>query len=527
MTIHQDSDELLAAIPRVFEGIAVTVLDGAGAPLRSYGAAPSGAASARVDVPEGAVVAAMPAGATAVHGLIQALLDVLKERERLEGDMDSMNDRSMSLLEQVAMYGDTLPKLSGGGDDAEIAAMATEACRRAAGVRHVVYLSCLHGKDLCEVVAHCGEDPARAFEGAAVVETRGFLADVLAADGEPIVRTVGSSGRMGEPGSAESLAERDVIGVPVTYGAGDKRIVLGALVLVDKVGAAPGVGGVAGGEFGTWETEFAMSFAAMLGAVLGARKTAALGKELSMAQTIQRQVLPERAVVVPGFEIASSYEACGAVGGDYFEYARLADGRTLVAVADVSGHNLASGMLMVAARSTLRTLASVHSDAAALFSAMASLLHGDLQRTERFLTAAGVVLSPGSADVDHVSAGHTELMVYRAAGDRVERVPSDGTILGFLPDVRYEARRIALQRGDCLLLYTDGVTEAVDPAGDMFGEDRLAAVFSQLARNRSAQRIVDGIVSELDNYRGGGGTAADDVTAVVVRCLVDGAGEQP
>jgi sigma-B regulation protein RsbU (phosphoserine phosphatase) len=184
-------------------------------------------------------------------------------------------------------------------------------------------------------------------------------------------------------------------------------------------------------------------------------------------------------------------------------------------------------MLMVAARSTLRTLASVHGDAAALFSAMAALMHDDLQRTERFLTAAGVVLAPGNGGVDHVSAGHTELMVYRADGDRVERVPSDGTILGFLPDVRYESRRLRLRAGDCMLLYTDGITEAVDQAGAMFGEDRLAAVFAQLARNRSAQRIVDGIVAELDSYRGGAGAADDDVTAVVIRCLVDDAGGTP
>jgi len=152
VTIHQDSTELLAAIPRVFEGVAVTVLDGDGVARQSFGAAAdggSGSASVRIEVPAGAIVAAVPDGAPELVEMLQALLDVLKERERLEGDMESMNDRSMSLLEQVAMYGDTLPKLSGGADDEDIAQQAVAACRRAAGVRHVVYLSCQPGKDLC------------------------------------------------------------------------------------------------------------------------------------------------------------------------------------------------------------------------------------------------------------------------------------------------------------------------------------------------------------------------------------------
>lgn len=521
MTIHQDSTELLAAIPRALDGVAVTVFDGEGATEARYGDAVAAAASVRAEMPTGAVVATVPSACPDVQALVQALLGVVKERERLEADMESMNDRSMSLLEQVASYGDTLPRLSVGDSDAAIAAKAVAACQRAAGVRHVVYAEQVSGKESCEVVAHHGDLVAPGGGDLdAFLPVEGFLAKVLHGVGEPVTESI-ERGRLGEPGSIERLAANALVGVPVTYGAGDKRVTLGVLALVDR-----GRGGEARGEFGSWEIEFAVAFAAMLGAVLGARKTAAMGKELSMARTIQRQVLPDEPARVAGFDVAARYEACGAVGGDYFDYARLADGRTFVAVADVSGHNLASGMMMVAARSTLRALARVHADPAQLFSGLAAQMHDDLQRTERFLTAAGVALRAGAAAVDYVCAGHNDLMIYRAAGDRVERVASEGTILGFLPDFAYEARRIGLQPGDCMLLYTDGITEAVDADGEMFGEDRLAGVFAQLAQDRTAQRIVDGIAAELEAFRGGR-ASDDDVTAVVIRWTGAKGGEQP
>lgn len=512
MTIHQDSSELLAAIPRAIDGVAVTVFDLGGAPSAQFGDATASHASVRADLPDGAVVADLATGCPEVQALVQALLGVVKERERLEADMESMNDRSMSLLEQVAMYTETLPQLSGGESDAAIARQAVEACRRAAGVRHVVYFEYLQDKGGCVLAADYGDlvGPGRG-ELDPFLPAEGFLGDVLAG-GVPIVRPVPAGRRLGEPGSPERLAERIVLGVPVTYGSAEKRIPLGVLALIDRVAGSA----AARGDLGSWEIDFAVAFGAMLGAVLGARKTVALGKEMSTARTIQRQVLPERPATIAGYDVAARYEACGAVGGDYFEYAPLVDGRTLVAVADVSGHNLASGMVMVSARATLRTLASIHGCPARLFSDMARLMHDDLQRTERFLTAAAVALRPGDGAVEYVCAGHNDLMIYRAAGDRVERVPSDGTILGFLPDVVYDARALRLQPGDCLLLYTDGITEATDRAGQMFGEERLASVFAQLAPNRSAQRVVDGLAAELENWRGGAGND-DDVTAVVVR----------
>ena len=520
MTIHQGSTELLAAIPRVFDGVAVRVLGAGGDTDHEFGVSSPDCAELREQLPVGSVVVDVPNSAPELRELFASLLTAVADRERLESDMESMNSSSLRLMEQVSMFGETLPRLSAGGDDAEIAMLGVRACHRAAEVQHVLYLGFHPSKGSCEVVVHFRGDGLRQRSMPlppldAVLPVEGFLAEVLQAEGV-VLRDVPAGARLGETGTPEHLAQSQILGVPVTYGAGDKRVTLGALLLIDKVPTYGATGGDEGARLDNVEGQLAESFAAMLGAVLGARKTAELGKEISMAHTIQRQILPERPAVLAGFDIAARYFACGAVGGDYYDYVQLADGRTLVVIADVSGHNLASGMIMVGARSMLRTLASVHHEPKDVFDALAARMFEDLTRTERFLTAAAVALRGGSGAVDYVSAGHNDMLVYRAASDRVEAVASESTILGFLPAPDYPARTLVLAPGDCLLLYTDGITEAMDGTGEMFGDDRLAAVFAQLAPNRSAHRIIDGIVQELDTFRRGQ-VGTDDVTAVVIR----------
>lgn len=525
--LRPESTDLLAAVPDVFDGVVLRVLGADGAETARFGGVlPTPAAERRFDLPVGEIVASLPGADPAVLCLVEALLALVGQRERLESDMDSMNSSSLKLLEQVAMLTETLPRLSAGSDDADIASLGVRACQVAAGVQQVIYLGYQETKGVCEVLVHHAADDA-AIGGIAGHEleavqtaTEGLLADVLAVVDGVVLRSVPDGGRLGQPGSPEHLARRQILGVPVTYGAGDKRVLLGALLLLDKRATSYS----AENQLGSEEGQVAESFAAMLGAVLGARKTAALGKELSMAQAIQRQILPERAVVIDGFDVAADYEACGAVGGDYFDYVELADGRTLVVVADVSGHNLASGMMMVSARATLRTLASVRSEPEKVFEDLAATMYGDLMRTERFLTAAAVALRAGDRSVEYVSAGHNDLLVYRASTDRVDAIASESTILGFVPRPGYTSRRVALHPGDCLLLFTDGITEAMDAQGEMFGDERLAALLAQVAPGRTARGIVDAIMHELHAFRGTQ-VGSDDVTAVVIRC-VDGGGRR-
>jgi sigma-B regulation protein RsbU (phosphoserine phosphatase) len=166
-------------------------------------------------------------------------------------------------------------------------------------------------------------------------------------------------------------------------------------------------------------------------------------------------------------------------------------------------------------------MALVHEAPEQVFTRVGELMYQDLTRTERFLTAAAVALQPNGRTVDYVSAGHNDLMIYHAASDSVERLESEDVILGFLPKEQYSARQLLLEPGDCILLYTDGIPEATDQVGEMYGEDRLSQLFAQLAPNHSAQRILDGIMQELDVFRRGQ-TGTDDVTAVVIRCIDEG-----
>ncbi|MGK0155841.1 MAG: serine phosphatase RsbU (regulator of sigma subunit) [Neolewinella sp.] len=524
MTIHPDSNALLKAIPLVLEGVSVDVLDTDGVSSVSFGSKQANAQEVRIDVPSGALVASICAEDPSLE-LVRSLLTSIAERERLESDMESMNGSALRLLEQVSMMGEALPRLSAGGDDTEIAALGARACHRAASVQRVVYVAGDPQKDYCDVVVHDAGETGRGLVDTGIEldpmqPVTGLLQEILSADGV-LLRSVPEGEHLGEEGSVEFLAERQVLGVPVTYGSGEKRVILGALILIDRASSLADEDDSTEALLGNEEGQVADSFAAMLGAVLGARKVAELGKELAMAQTIQQQILPEGPVVLAGFDVAADYFACGAVGGDYYDYLQLSDGRTMVVVADVSGHNLASGMVMVGARAMLRTMALVHDQPEQVFSRVADLMYEDLTRTERFLTAAAVALQPNGRTVDYVSAGHNDLMVYRANSDSVERLESEDVILGFLPKPEYSARQLQLEPGDCILLYTDGIPEAVDQVGEMYGEDRLSQLFAQLAPNHTAQRILDGIMQELDVFRRGQ-MGTDDVTAVVIRCTDEG-----
>jgi sigma-B regulation protein RsbU (phosphoserine phosphatase) len=174
-------------------------------------------------------------------------------------------------------------------------------------------------------------------------------------------------------------------------------------------------------------------------------------------------------------------------------------------------------MVMVSARSTLRVLARSHRGAAAIFNAADADLLPDLTRTEQFITAAAAALRPDSHLVDVVNAGHLDTLWFHADRGEVERLPSTSTIFGFASGDRHRNRKVNMEPGDVLLLYTDGVVEAVNSEDEMFGDDRLCAVVMENASER-AQGILGAVFAAVEDFVNRH-RFQDDITAVVIKAL--------
>lgn len=468
------------------------------------------------------MVVVAPTARPEVLGFLHALFATLHDKAQVERDLESMVPSSLNLLEEVAMVGETMPKLSAGRSEEEIAELGLSAFVVAAHVERALYVRVDRARGVAEVLVHVlredrgGPTPVPVvvpYGGdGTVLEDDGLVWRAARCTGGALLETRVEHAGGWAAGSPEALAADQVLAAPVRYGDGESARTLGVVMVMDKRPSRYSSVTTMGSE----ECKLAEAMAAMLGSVLGARRVAELGKELELANAIQRQILPERSVEVPGFDVAGACLPSGAVGGDYYDYLAMADGRTLAVVADVSGHNLASGMLMVAARASLRVLAAEERSPQAIFDRLAAALFSDLTRTERFITAMGVALAPGSHSVEMVSAGHCDALVCRASG-AVEHVAGPGPIFGFVSGARHETRRIELQPGDTVLLYTDGITECCNPAGEMFGVDRLSAVVARSAAG-SADAVLAAILSAVQGFADPA-AGRDDVTAVVIRAV--------
>jgi len=453
---------------------------------------------------------------------LAALFAVLSEKSQLEHDMESMYASSLTLLEEVSMVGEVMSKLPTGENESAIVTMGLDALMVASSVHRAIYARFHPELGECEMLVHLVMDQATRKPVPAALPDEvwfdarsGLVGRAICGSGSAIMESVLADGRLGAMGSPEWYAQEEVIAAPVLSGDGEDAKVLGVVCIMDKRETA--YSSVT--RLGSQESKMVRTIYLMLGSVLGTRRAVELDKEMNMAMEIQRQILPECPANVAGYDLAGLCLASGFVGGDYFDYLPMNDGRTMAVVADVSGHNLASGMLMVGARATLRSLASMHEGVGEIFTSLGRTLFEDLHRTERFITAAGVALTGKGPGIDLVNAGHNDTMIYRHEREEVESIPSGGPILGFLDGIDYSEVQRELAFGDVLILYTDGITEATNSEGEMYEEARLAAALLASAQF-SAQGILDSILSDLARFADKC-DERDDVTLVVVRRVGD------
>jgi len=239
---------------------------------------------------------------------------------------------------------------------------------------------------------------------------------------------------------------------------------------------------------------------------------------LTLAMEVQQSLLPASPPVVPGFDIAGRSLYCDETGGDYFDFFdfRSEQGGTLgLAVGDVSGHGIASALLMTTARALLHAEASRPGSLAGVMTVINEQLTRDAVQG-RFMTLTFMLLDIESKAVRYVSAGHDPAMVYRPDRDDFEELCNDDIPLGIRPDWVYrEHQRASLQPGEILFMATDGVWDTRSEAGELFGKDRLRETVRNNA-TYTAEEIIDAVIATLDGFRGDE-PRRDDVTITGVK----------
>ncbi|NVN91637.1 MAG: SpoIIE family protein phosphatase [Desulfuromonadales bacterium] len=243
-----------------------------------------------------------------------------------------------------------------------------------------------------------------------------------------------------------------------------------------------------------------------------AREKQRLDEELVVANEIQSHLFPATIPSIEGYDLAAYNRPCTEIGGDYFDVIATGDSYGIV-IADVVGKGIGPAILMSNLQAMVRSLSNEAGNPAQLFKRINADLNGRIGDS-RFITCCYLVLSPEQGTIYYSNAGHNPPLLYRRFGD-IETFEASGIPLGIFAETEYDSSAINIDCGDVLLLYTDGVTECANKAGELFGEARLKTVLerSSLA---DAQGIREAVCSAMDDFRSGF-SHADDVTIVVVK----------
>jgi serine phosphatase RsbU (regulator of sigma subunit) len=236
-------------------------------------------------------------------------------------------------------------------------------------------------------------------------------------------------------------------------------------------------------------------------------------RDLTQAAEIQQRMLPAGAPKVTGTDLAGYNAACRTVGGDYYDFFAYPDGRVSLALGDVSGKGMPASLLMAELHARVQVLAEDPGD---LGGFMVRLNKATCAKcpSNRFITFFFCTLNPATGDLAFANAGHNPPIIVRASGE-AEMLEGGGPVLGIVAMAPYQQMKTHLDRGDMLVLYSDGVTEANNLNYDEFDEERFIEVL-KANRTRPAGEIVDAVTRALAEFTAGA-PQADDITLVVAK----------
>ncbi|MDO4570389.1 MAG: SpoIIE family protein phosphatase [Planctomycetia bacterium] len=209
-----------------------------------------------------------------------------------------------------------------------------------------------------------------------------------------------------------------------------------------------------------------------------ALEEASLRRELNVAHKVQQGLLPATKPAVENYEFFDFYQPARHLGGDYFDYVSLPDGRLAITLADVSGKGISASLLMAKLSAEARYLLAIHPNVTDAIHALNNTFC-DSRWEDRFVTLVTGVLNPKTHEIELVNAGHVPPIICHAEGGTqiLDKAPR-GFPIGVLPDSDYFLEKISLQPGETLFFFTDGATDGVNENGDMFGMDRILRCWS-------------------------------------------------
>lgn len=242
-----------------------------------------------------------------------------------------------------------------------------------------------------------------------------------------------------------------------------------------------------------------------------ARERARIEQEMNSARFIQRSLLPEQIPAIPGWEINSSYHPAREVGGDLYDFMTLPGGRMGIIIGDATGKGVPSAIIMASAVAMLRAAAQGEPSPGRVLALVNNLLQRHISRGT-FATCFFATLDTSSGSLRYANAGHN--IPYLLRDGQVIDLRAIGMPLGLMPDQEYEEQEATLLSGDRLLFYTDGLVEAHNTAGDMFGEPRLKQLMQQ---HPEAEGLIAYLLHHLRQFAGPDWEQEDDVTLVVLK----------
>ncbi len=241
----------------------------------------------------------------------------------------------------------------------------------------------------------------------------------------------------------------------------------------------------------------------------------AMEKERQLAEEVWRRFLPATIPQVEGFEIAACCTPASRIGGDYYDVIRLSDGRTLVALGDVSGSGMPAALLMSNLQAALRVSLGTSPEPDKIVALINRHICSTTD-TSRFATLFIGIVDPATRTLAYVNAGHNPPFLFRTTGI-CEELGATGIPVGFVTEAVYEAVTTRLEPGDRLMILSDGITEAFNASEEMYGEDRVKDLVCAQVWIASDD-LVNAILVAVDEWCAGSTAYTDDRTIVIVSC---------